>query len=120
MIGTNNSGSEDGKSIAEGVTLIVRTLRAKSPDSKVLLLAIFPRNTRNDKPSQMEAINQANQIIAKLDDGKMVRFLNINDKFVGPDGKVPSDIMPDFLHPNAHGYEIWAEAMEPTLTAMLK
>jgi len=28
--------------------------------------------------------------------------------------------MPDFLHPSAKGYQIWAEAMEPTLDEMLK
>ena len=27
--------------------------------------------------------------------------------------------MPDFLHPNEKGYEIWAEAMEPTLKELL-
>ena len=27
--------------------------------------------------------------------------------------------MPDLLHPNAKGYEIWAEAMEPTLAKLL-
>jgi lysophospholipase L1-like esterase len=30
------------------------------------------------------------------------------------------DIMPDYLHPNAKGYEIWAEAIDPTLKKMLK
>jgi lysophospholipase L1-like esterase len=28
--------------------------------------------------------------------------------------------MPDLLHPNAAGYEIWAKAMQPTLDQMLK
>jgi len=46
--------------------------------------------------------------------------LNINEKFVDPDGKVPADIMPDFLHPNEHGYQFWADAMEPLLAEMLK
>ena len=61
-----------------------------------------------------------NERIARLDDGKMVRFLDINHVFLGPDGKVPNDIMPDFLHPNEHGYQLWADAMEPTLDKMLK
>jgi lysophospholipase L1-like esterase len=30
------------------------------------------------------------------------------------------DVMPDQLHPNAKGYQIWAEAMQPTLEAMLQ
>jgi len=27
--------------------------------------------------------------------------------------------MPDLLHPNARGYQIWADAIEPTLADML-
>ena len=120
MIGTNNSGSESGDQIAEGVEMIVSETRAKCPKSKILLLAILPRNRASDKPEQMERIHQANERIAKLNDGKMLTFLDINHVFLGADGKVPADIMPDFLHPNEHGYQLWADAMEPTLDKMLK
>ena len=120
MIGTNNSGSDSADQIAEGVEKIVSETRSKCPKSKILLLAIFPRNRDTDKPEQMERIHQVNQRIAKLDDGKMISFLDINHVFLGPDGKVPNDIMPDFLHPNANGYQLWADAMEPTLDKMLK
>jgi lysophospholipase L1-like esterase len=120
MIGTNNSGRDDGKSIADGIRSILEAIRSRCPDSKVLLLAIFPRNMAADSSRQLQAIADANEIIAGFDDGRRVRFLNINQKLVGPDGKVPAAIMPDFLHPNANGYQIWADAMEPTLAEMLK
>lgn len=120
MIGTNNSGDDSADHIAEGVEKIVSEMRAKCPKSKILLLAIFPRNRPTDTPEQLERIHQVNQRIAKLDDGKSVTFLDINHVFLGPDGKVPKDIMPDFLHPNEHGYQLWADAMEPTLEKMLK
>ena len=64
-------------------------------------------------------ITAVNADLAKLDDGKTVRFLNINEKFM-VDGKIPDDVMPDQLHPNAKGYEIWAEAMNPLLEEMMK
>lgn len=120
MIGTNNSNSDSGDQIAEGVEAIVRELRVRCPRSKILLLAIFPRNRPADKPEQLEGIRQANARIAKLDNGKSVRFLDINHVFLGPDGKVPASIMPDFLHPNEGGYQLWADAMEPTLAQMWK
>jgi len=120
MIGTNNSNSDSADDIAAGVEKIVAEIRAKCPASKVLLLAIFPRNKPADKPEQLDTIKQVNARIARLDDGKMVHFLSINEKFLGPDGKVPADIMPDFLHPNEKGYQIWADAMESTLVAMMK
>ena len=34
---------------------------------------------------------------------------------VAPDGTLPREVMPDALHPNEKGYEIWAEAMAPAL-----
>ena len=120
MIGTNNSNSDKPEPIARAIEAIVQEIRTKCPKTKVLLLAVFPRNKPADKPTQMETIKKINEIIAKLDNGKTVRFLDINAGFLGPDGKVPGDIMPDFLHPNEKGYEIWAEAMEPTLAQMLK
>jgi len=120
MIGTNNSNSDDAKSIAEGIELIVQKIRAKCPTSKILLLAVFPRNKPADKPAQMDTIKQVNTTIAKLADGKMIRFLDLDGKFLGPDGKVPAGIMPDFLHPNEKGYQIWADSMESALAEMLK
>jgi len=46
-------------------------------------------------------------------------FLNINDAFLTDDGVLTKDVMPDLLHPEAPGYKLWAEAMEPTLAKML-
>jgi beta-glucosidase len=50
----------------------------------------------------------------------MVTFLDIGAKFLDADGKLPASVMPDLLHPNEHGYQIWADAMNPTLDEMLK
>jgi hypothetical protein len=45
MIGTNNSNNQDNTEteILEGVTAIVQQIRERQPDTKILLLAIFPR-----------------------------------------------------------------------------
>jgi lysophospholipase L1-like esterase len=126
MIGTNNTGKEsDHKTprntvpeVAEGVRAVVNDIRARLPDSKILLLAIFPRGTL-DNPQRAQ-IALINTLIAKLDDGQMVKFLDLDPKFLEFDGTLPRSIMPDLLHPNAKGYQVWADAMEPTLDEMLK
>jgi len=125
MIGTNNTGKEkDGSprnstaEVIEGVTTVVKAIRAKLPESKLLLLAVFPRGTV-DAPQRAQ-IKEINTAIAKLDDGKMIKFLDIGKVFLAEDGSIPKSIMPDLLHPNAEGYQRWADAMEPTLAAMLK
>ncbi len=126
MIGTNNTGKEDNHKtprntvpeVAEGVQAVVNDIRARLPDSKILLLAIFPRGTLTD--AQRTQVALINTLIAKLDDGKMVKFLDIGSNFLEFDGTLPRSIMPDLLHPNAKGYQIWADAMEPALDEMLK
>jgi lysophospholipase L1-like esterase len=127
MIGTNNIGGvkKDGTTtgntpaeIAEGIKAIVDKFRGKFPQAKVLLLGVFPRNVSPDS-AQRKAVNDINKIIAKFDDGKNVRYLDIGDKFLAKDGTLPKDIMPDALHPNLRGYEIWAEAVLPTVNEMI-
>ena len=119
MIGTNNASSGDSPAdIAAGVQAIVAELRSRVPKTKVLVLAIFPRGKDNN--DGLRKINTAaNALIAKVADGKMVYFLNINDKFLDRDGKLSTDIFPDLLHPNAKGYEIWSAAIEPTVAKLM-
>jgi beta-glucosidase len=117
MIGTNNVGS-GAKEIAAGVQAIVETLRAKLPETKILLLAIFPRDADAKSGNRLK-LAQVNEIIAKLADDKNVFFLDIGAKFLDKDGALPKEIMPDYLHPNAKGYAIWAEAMEPSVKKLM-
>jgi beta-glucosidase len=120
MIGTNNSRSNSSDDIADAIRKILDVIHEKIPDTKILLLAIFPRNTKNDTEEMHETIRQVNEKIAKYDNGSTVKFLDIGAKFLGPDGKVHSDVMADFLHPTEKGYRIWAAAMNPTLDKMMK
>ncbi|MEW6303490.1 MAG: platelet-activating factor acetylhydrolase IB subunit [Verrucomicrobiota bacterium] len=118
MIGTNNSGTDPAEGIASGVKKIVETIRQKTPGTKILLLAVFPRG---EKPNPTrEKLKQVNSIIAKLHDGKNVHYLDIGDKFLQPDGTLTKDIMPDFLHLSAQGYQIWADAIAPKLAELMK
>ena len=121
MIGTNNlKANKSDEEIAAGVTKIVEEIHQKLPKTKVLLLAIFPRGEAADNEFRPR-IRHINEILAKLDDGgKTVKFLDVGPKFLEPDGTLPASIMPDWLHPNAKGYEIWAEATKPTIDELMK
>ena len=120
MIGTNNSGSDSAEGIAKGVTVIVETIRAKQPQAKILLLAVFPRGEKASPNPGRDKLKQVNSIIAKLDDGQNVFFLDIGDKFMQPDGSLTKEIMPDFLHLSPAGYQIWADAIGPKLAELMK
>lgn len=123
MIGTNNNGhrkpeQESTADTVAGIRAIVEKLGQKAPQAKVLLLAIFPRGATPQDACRMrnEAVNAE---IQKLADGKRVLWLNVNDKLLQPDGTLSKEIMPDLLHPNAKGYEIWAEAVRPVVKEVL-
>ena len=118
MIGTNNSGSNTSQEIADGLKIIVKQIRTKSPKTKILLLGVFPRGTNNaDKKRQVN--EGANAIFSKLDDGKHVHYLDIGPKFLEKDGTLTREIMPDLLHLSEKGYTIWAESIESELAKLL-
>jgi lysophospholipase L1-like esterase len=118
MIGTNNSGTNTPEQIAEGTTAIVHKLRAALPETKILLLAVFPRGA--DKTDAKRQVNEkTNEIVAKLADGKMVEYLDIGPKFLAEDGTLSRDIMPDLLHLSPQGYQIWADAIEEHVARMM-
>jgi beta-glucosidase len=126
MIGTNNTGANSADEIVAGNAKILKIIREKLPESKVLLLAVFPRGPRTDKNGKTndgaqrnEVIREVNKKLAKMADGEKVRYLDLGEKFL-VDGKIPDEIMPDQLHPNEKGYEIWAEGMEGVLGEMMK
>jgi lysophospholipase L1-like esterase len=120
MIGTNNLGGNKDEQIVEGIKAIVAELHKQTPDTKLLLLGIFPRGMKATDQARGR-IKHINETIAKLDDdGKTIKYLDIGDKFLEADGTLPKNIMPDALHPNDKGYEIWAEAIMPTVHEMMK
>ena len=120
MIGTNNSASDPAEGIARGITKIVETVREKQPQAKILLLAVFPRGEKAADNAQREKLKQVNAMIAKLDDGKNIHYLDIGDKFLQPDGSLSKDIMHDYLHLTPAGYQIWADAIGPKLAELMK
>lgn len=113
MIGTNNSNGNDNtaREIADGIAAVVKSLRAKLPRTKVLLLAIFPRGEKPD--AQREKNAEASRLAAAIADGADVVYLDIGAKFLEQDGTLSKEIMPDLLHLSPKGYAIWAEAIEP-------
>jgi lysophospholipase L1-like esterase len=119
MIGTNNMGGNSDKEIAEGNEAIVKELRRQKPDAKILVLGIFPRN-RDPKNPVRAKVKATNARLAKLVDGKKVFYLDIGAKFLGEDEALPKEIMPDALHLSPKGYQIWADAIKPTLEKLLK
>ena len=126
MIGTNNIGHKKPGSdemhstpaeTVEGIKAIVDQLKEKYPETKILLLEVFPRgNKPNDRLRvAVNEINKGLEAIYANNAVENVQLYSINDLFLTEDGELTKEIMPDFLHPSEKGYEIWAKALEPMI-----
>ncbi len=116
MIGTNNTCHfmQAPEQVAAGVARILDILAKRSPDTQVILHAIFPRGRSpfDEKRLNNVAINDRIRLLA---DGERVHWLDIGNTFLAPDGSLSQEIMPDALHLSEKGYKLWAEALEPKL-----
>jgi lysophospholipase L1-like esterase len=119
MIGTNNIGRGDQPEwVAAGVKKILETIQAKQPQAKILLLAIFPRSASAQDPIRRR-VEETNKLLPAFADGKTIFYMDIGPKFLDAQGNLSKEIMPDLLHPNAKGYQIWLDAVSPKLEELM-
>jgi lysophospholipase L1-like esterase len=125
LAGTNNVGrtvppeGDDAKvaDITRGLKAVLDMLRAKAPGATIIATAIFPRN---DNIAVMPTIDKINRNLAKLADGRKIRYLNINAMLADRDGGLLDGMMnADRLHPAIPGYQVWADALKPLFTQIL-
>lgn len=123
MIGTNNGGGPEGP-IGE-IPVLLAEIQKAQPEATIVLMPIFPRGVRPGHPHAASMANRhevnlkVNEKIKDLADGKKVIWLDFNEKFLNSEGKVTPEIMDDYLHPTEKGYQIWLDAMMPTLEKII-
>ncbi len=120
MIGTNNTGAhhDPPEETAAGIHAILTALRTRLPAAKILLLGLFPRTASADDP--IRRINGAvNDHLRTYADNQHIFFLDLSPHFLDVRGHLSQDLMPDFLHPNEHGYRVWADGMEGMIGKLL-
>jgi lysophospholipase L1-like esterase len=126
LAGTNNVGNKippggvdaTVENVSKGIGAIVRVMQEKAPKAVIILMGIFPRN---DNMDVMPEINRINANLARMADGRKLRYLNINDRLADTDGRLREGMMnaTDKLHPMVNGYQVWADALKPLLTELL-
>lgn len=109
-IGTNDIGlaRRGPEAVAAGVTAVIAKLKEKAPQAKILLMGITPKGRGG--------VDESNALIAKLDDGKIVFYQNINEAIK----KTPDTIADRVGHLKAKGYEVWATEIRPTILKLMK
>ena len=122
-IGTNNTSDTANArqntpaEIAEGIRAIVRRLRARTPDARIILMAVFPREQQPDHPRRA-LIAEINKLLVEFGQIPGITFVDLGPKLLQPDGTLSREIMSDFCHPTEKGYAIWGGTLKPLLVAV--
>lgn len=111
LTGTANARASTPQEAADGVAAVVAEVRQRLPRSRIVLMGILPRGFAADAPLRAP-IAQTNRLLAaRFGHDPAVRWLEIGDRFLQPDGSLPQALMPDSTHPSEEGYRIWGEAL---------
>jgi lysophospholipase L1-like esterase len=114
LAGTKNARENSPTEIAEAIGVIVDKVQAKCPQAQVILMKVFPRGEKPDNPYRAK-IAAINERLTKLGEKPGVTVVDLTAKFTNADGTISKEVMPDFLHPGAKGYAIWADALKAAL-----
>ena len=118
-IGTNQfsvSQNYDGDTpevAAEGAVAVLKKVREFCPESKLVVMAVFPRGP--NRAFYDPRINGLNSIVKPFVEQQVnMVFLDISEKFLNPDGSQNLSLYIDAgCHPNNDGYQVWADALLP-------
>jgi lysophospholipase L1-like esterase len=109
--------------ITEGIKPITEELKKEKPDLKNLNALV---RKLESQPGTVPAaklnrkIGEINAIIAKFDDGKTVFYKDIGKEFLDQNGGLSNEIMPDYLHLSAKGYDMWGKAIKGDIEKLVK
>ncbi len=70
--------------------------------------------------SYVSTMKKTNLLLSQIATNEQVLFANFNQAFLTPSGELSTSIMPDLLHPNADGYDIWAEQLTPYINQYVR
>lgn len=115
---TQNYDGDSPQDAFLGVKTLIETLHEMTPESFIIVMAVFPR-VQAEKQCLIDELNRLLEIYLK--DKTNMTFLDITGKFRYPDGSFNHDLYIDrACHPNCAGYRIWAESLEPMLRSLLE
>ena len=118
-IGTNNLAIGDSVAYTEWtIEVIVQAITALSPSTRVILMGILPRGTPTD-PIRQEIAQVNADLAAWAVRQPGLTFVDIGPELTAPDGSIAADFLPDLVHPNAVGYQIWTDAIAGPLQQIL-
>lgn len=107
------AGMEPHQILAE-FDAIDAAIAERLPETRIYILAVKPSIARWQHWATMQATNDLFK--ARADNDPRLTFLDIATPMLGGDGEPLADIfIPDMLHMNGAGYDIWRDAVRGVL-----
>ncbi len=120
LIGVNNFGhlNETPEQVFQGIKACLSQLRKIYPSAKILVNGILPfeESANSPKRAMVKAVNTK---VKTLSDNQQVYVKDYGSIFLQQDGTIAKEVMGDFLHPTANGYQLWADAMSPDIQRLM-
>lgn len=111
LTGTGNARANTPEEVVDGIAAICQEVHKRSPTSRIVVMAIFPRGAKADSP-QRAPIQRTNALLSqRMARDASITYLDIGSQFLNTDGSLPAEIMPDGTHPSEAGYSIWTDAL---------
>ncbi len=124
LVGTNNTDGNhflsitQPKELQEAIWKITRIIRKKLPETKILLLGIFPYGYKaNYRDNLNKATNTYMEKFPEKD--KHIFYRDMSKIFLDKNGKIDKKLMPDYLHPNVKGHLLLFKTLDPDIEKLM-
>lgn len=104
--GNDINAGKSAETVANDFKAFARIVREKLPATKLVYISVAPNPARW---AQMDRVREANRLIRDYTaKDPSLSFIDVHPHMLGDDGQPKPDIyLPDRLHMNEKGYEIW-------------
>jgi len=132
LCGTNNfvvTSSAQGKvqwdlgadcppeDVAHGVRAIAQVFRRRLPRTRVIMMGILPVSNKT-KWARCQQVNTVNAALTC--NNSEVVYLDLQDRFLRPDGSINDQLFTDGTHLTPQGYRVWAESLDSLVLEIMK
>jgi lysophospholipase L1-like esterase len=114
--GNDLNAGESPEQVAGDFRTFTEKVREKLPNTRIMYISITGNPARW---AQVDKVKATNAMVAKYcQETPGLTFINVFDRMLKDDGQPrPEIFLPDGLHMNAAGYELWRDIVGPYLGA---
>jgi len=100
-------------SILTNYNRIIKTIKAESPKTRIIIQSVLPVNNKIGKPKTTNVqVDSLNNFIKNMTRKFNIPYVDINSKLKDVEGRLDKKYTEDGLHINGNGYLVWKSVIE--------